>query len=154
VLSALLAALVLSERLSWVAWGGILLAFCGAGLIAGGEPGGLSAGRGALFCLGAALCQAFYFVIVKPLVARYGTFPVVCLVFWSGAACLLPYAGGLARELPRAAPADTVAVVGLGLGPAAVGYALWGYALARMPVAKTASFLYFVPVVATAIGWV
>jgi drug/metabolite transporter (DMT)-like permease len=154
VLSALLAAVFLRERLRWVAWFGTLLAFGGAGLIAAGEPGGIRAGRGALFCLAAALSQSIYFVLIKPPLARYGTLPVACFVFWSGAVCLLPFASALAAEVRRAPFADTAAVVYLGVGPAAVGYVLWGYALARMPVARTTSFLYFVPALATAIGWV
>jgi len=38
--------------------------------------------------------------------------------------------------------------------PAAIGYVCWAYVLTRMPVARTASFLYFVPAITTALGWV
>ena len=39
----------------------------------------------------------------------------------------------------------TLAAVYLGVFPAAVGYVTWAYVLARLPVARTTSFLYLVP---------
>ena len=154
VSSAILAAIFLRERLRPAAWLGILLAFGGATLIAAGEPGGIRAGRGALLCLAASLSQSVYFVLVKPPLARYGALPVAAFVFCAGAICLLPFAPALAAEVRLASPHDTAAVIYLGVGPAAAGYVLWGYALARMPVARTASFLYVVPALAMAIGWI
>lgn len=97
-----------------------LTAFGGAGLIAAGEPGGIRAGRGALFCLAAALSQSIYFVLIKPLLARYGTLPVACFVFWSEAVCLLPFAPALAAEVRRA-PLVGVTLLGRRFGPRVAG---------------------------------
>ena len=42
----------------------------------------------------------------------------------------------------------------LGLVPSALGFVLWGYAVARLPVATSTSVLYVVPVVAVVIAYV
>jgi drug/metabolite transporter (DMT)-like permease len=41
----------------------------------------------------------------------------------------------------------------LGLLPSALGFVLWAYAVARLPVAACTSLLYLVPPVAVVIAW-
>ena len=53
----------------------------------------------------------------------------------------------------RAALADTLAVVYLGVFPAALGYVTWAFVLSRFPAGRAASFLYGVPVMAFLVGW-
>ena len=50
--------------------------------------------------------------------------------------------------------AATLAVVYLGIFPAAIAYVLWNYALSRMPATLLSSFLYLSPVIASFIAWV
>ena len=55
----------------------------------------------------------------------------------------------------RAAPLpDTLAVVYLGAGPAALAYATWAVVLSRLPASRASSLLFAVPVVAFLVGWV
>src|SRR6185295_9467213 len=42
----------------------------------------------------------------------------------------------------------------LGLMPSALGFVLWGYVTARLPIAASTSLLYLVPPVAVFIAWV
>jgi drug/metabolite transporter (DMT)-like permease len=37
--------------------------------------------------------------------------------------------------------------------PTFIGYAVWGWVVSKMPVGRATTFLYFVPVAATLIGW-
>ena len=55
---------------------------------------------------------------------------------------------------PPFAPAATLAVVYLGIFPAALAYLLWNLALTRMSASVLSSFLYLSPVLASAIAWV
>lgn len=152
IFTALLGAAMLGERLRPLGWAGIGLSFVGVALIAVGR-GDMGFGTGALLVLAAAVCQAAQFVLQKPLLAHHGALPVTACVLWAGTAMLLPFlpgALGAAQEAPAHALA---AVLFLGLGPAALAYVAWSYALARMPVSRAASFLYLVPPVATLLAW-
>ncbi len=153
VLSALLATLLLGERQAPAGWAGILLSLCGTGLIAMGEGGGFRLEAGVLLVLLAACAQATYFTLQKPLLGRYEPLPLTAVALWAGTAALLPFLPALLAELPRAPLPATLAAVYLGVFPAAIGYVTWSYVLARLPVARTASFLYLVPILATAISW-
>lgn len=152
VFTALLGAVLLGERLRPIGWTGIGLSFAGVALIAVGR-GDMGFGAGALLVLAAALCQAAQFVLQKPLLARCGALPVTACLIWVGTAALSPALPG-ALVAAASAPAHAVgAVIFLGLGPAALAYVTWSYALSRLPVGRAASFLYLVPPLAMLIAW-
>jgi drug/metabolite transporter (DMT)-like permease len=154
ILTAILATVFLRERFSTWGWGGALVSFAGVGLIALGQPGGLAFGGGAILVAGAALCTAIYFVVQRPLVARYGALACTAYTLLAGALFLLPFLPG---ALPRLAAPDgaplAATVVALGVFPAAFGYAAWTYALGRFGAARAANFLYLVPPVAALFGF-
>lgn len=152
VFTALLGAATLNERLRPAGWFGIGLSFAGVALIAVGR-GDMGFGAGALLVLAAALCQAAQFVLQKPLLARHGALPVTACLLWAGTAMLLPFLPGALGAAAGAPPGAFAAVLFLGLGPAALAYVAWSYALARLPVSRAASFLHLVPPVATLIAW-
>jgi drug/metabolite transporter (DMT)-like permease len=55
----------------------------------------------------------------------------------------------------RNAPiADTLAVIYLGVGPAALAYVTWAVVLSRLPASRASSILFVVPVIAFLVGWV
>lgn len=153
VFTVVLARVMLGERLRGWGWVGIAVGFCGAAMIAVGQAGGMRISRGAALVILAALAQSLFFIRQKPLLARYRPIECTTFVIWMGTACLLPFAGGLPRAI-AAAPVDaTLAVVFLGVGPAAVAFVTWAYALSRLPASRAASFLYVVPAVSIAIAW-
>jgi hypothetical protein len=84
-----------------------VISFAGIGLIASGQPGGLSFGAGASLVLAAAGCPAAYFILQRPLVPPYGALTCTAHTLLAGALLLasrLPETlGGLAA--PRAATA-------------------------------------------------
>lgn len=153
VFSALAAVLILREKLRATAWAGILISFLGTTVIAAGEGGGLRLEPAILLVLAAALAQCAYFILQKPLLTRLSALECTAAALWMGTLFLLPALPQLVARLPQAPMAATLAGVYLGVFPAAVGYVAWAYVLARRPVARTTSFLYLVPPLATFIGW-
>jgi drug/metabolite transporter (DMT)-like permease len=152
ILTALLARLVLGERFGARGWAGTLVSFAGIALIASAQPGGLAFGAGASLVLGSALCMACYVVLQKPLVARYGALACTAWTLLAGALWLSPWLPEAAGELPGAGMVTIATVIGLGVLPAAIGYATWTYALGHFGAARATNFLYLVAPVATAIA--
>ncbi len=151
---ALLAAVFLRERVSTRARLGIGVAFAGAMVIALGEGGGVTFSSGALLVLAAAVSQAAFFVVQKPLLARYTAFEVTAYAMWLGTVLLLPFGAGVPGAVADAGLEPLVAVALLGVGASAVGFIAWAFALARLPVSTASSALYSVPVVAILVALV
>jgi drug/metabolite transporter (DMT)-like permease len=154
IFTALLATALLGERLRGWGWAGIAISFLGATLIALGQGDGLRLAPGAILVLLAALSQSLFFVRQKPLLATYRPLECTAYVIWAGACCLLPFLPGLPAAMAAAPPSATLAVLYLGIGPAALGYITWAYALTRLPAARAAGFIYVVPVLAFGIAWI
>lgn len=153
VLTALVAALALGERLGRRAWLGIGVSLAGAALIALGREDRLALDPGAGLVLLAAASQAVYFVWQKPLLARYLAGTVTAYAVWTGTAALLVFAPGLLAAVCRAPLEATAAAAYLGLGPGALAYATWAYALGRGTASRTTAALYLVPPLSIVIEW-
>ncbi|RSM87598.1 EamA/RhaT family transporter [Kibdelosporangium aridum] len=153
IVAAVLAFVLLREPLH--RWGitGLLLGFAGAVVIALAQGTGLTPSLDALLVLGAAIAQACFFVLQKPLLTRYRGVEVTCYAMWSGTALSLPLLPALFRDAPHASTQSVVALLLLGIGPSAIGFVTWAYAQARLPVATAANTLYLVPFLAIGIGW-
>jgi drug/metabolite transporter (DMT)-like permease len=151
---AVLAAAVLGERLDTSAWAGVTIGFAGAAIIAVGEGGGLAVSAHALLVLAAAVSQAAFFVLQKPLLPRYGSLRVTAWAMWIGALALVPFAPTAPAAVANAGLEATAAVAFLGLAASAVAFLAWAYALSRLEVHRAASCLYAVPVVAIGVAWV
>jgi drug/metabolite transporter (DMT)-like permease len=155
IITALLATVFLRERFTRWGWAGTAISFSGIALIALGQPGGLSFGAGASLVLAAAVCQAAYFILQRPLVTHYGALACTAYTLIAGALLLSPWLPEALRTLaaPATAPTSAAAVIALGILPAALGYAAWTYALGRFGAARAANFLYLVPPVATVLAF-
>ncbi|MDY0339722.1 MAG: DMT family transporter [Coriobacteriia bacterium] len=155
VFTAALAAFFLGERLTVWGWVGIVVAFVGVAMIAFGEGGdGVGIEPGAALIGLAALVTSAYSIISKPLLSRYRPLEFTTYVIWAGTVPMLVWAPGLLSRMPSASLESTLAVVYLGVFPAALAYLFWSYALARMPASSLATFLYLSPVSATVIAFV
>lgn len=154
VFTAVLSALFLRERLGALGWAGMAVSFTGATIIATSGQGGVRFERGAVLLILAAVALAVYSVLQKPYLRRYSPLAIAAYAIWGGALCLSAFAPGLVATV-RSAPAEaTLAVIYLGLFPAALAYTAYSYALSVMPAGRTASFLYLVPVLTLVIAWV
>jgi drug/metabolite transporter (DMT)-like permease len=150
VYASLLAAAFLGERLGRRWWAGSAVALAGTAAIAASH--GLGFGGSALVVLAAAVLQGIYHTASKPLLARYTGFEVTAYAMWAGTAFILPWAGSLVRALPTAGSPTIGAAVFLGVAPSALGFVLWAYAMARMPVGRITTSLYLVPAAAIVIS--
>ena len=150
---ALLALVFFHERLRWAAWLGILLSFVGITLISFGASGGLQLSANALLVLAAAIAQALYTVIQKPLLKKYTPIQFTTYAIWVGTLFLLVFIPGLAAQVQKSSWDSLLAVVYMGIFPGAIGYACWSFVLSRLPAAKAGSFLYLIPVLAMLIAW-
>lgn len=152
VITVILAVSLLGERFTPWAWFGSVLSFAGVAVIASAQPGGLRLGEGAALVLLAALCQATYFVLQRPLLSRYGAGTCAATVVIFGAICLLPWLPTGLRQANAGSTSALVSVIFLGVFPAAIGYATWTIAQAHFGPSQAANFLYLVPPTATLIA--
>ena len=153
VFTALLAQVFVGERLRPLGWIGIMISFSGVSLIALGEGGGMHFDPGAGLVLLAALATSLYFVFQKRFHQKYRPLEFTAYSIWAGTIFLLVFLPGLPRAVADAPPAATLAIVYLGLFPAALAYVTWNYALTRAPAPVVTSFLYINPVLAILIAW-
>jgi drug/metabolite transporter (DMT)-like permease len=153
VFTALFAAVLLGERPGVRALAGIVVGLGGEALIAFGAGDVGRLGPGVALVLLAAVATALFFALEKPLLERHPASHVTAWVTWSGTAPFVAFVPGFAHQLARAPLGATLAVVYLGVMPAAVGYVTWAYALHRLPTARAMSFLYLNPLLAAAIAW-
>jgi drug/metabolite transporter (DMT)-like permease len=152
--AALLALFMLRERLTSLGWMGVLLSFAGVALIASGEGQGIHLVPQALIILAAALAWGMYIVIQKYFLGRYSALEFTSYSVWSGTLLLLPFGRGLVHAVQGAPVGGTLAVIYLGIFPAAIASFAWSYALSHGPAGRTSSFLYVIPVLATFIAWI
>jgi len=150
VYASVLAAMFLGERPGRRWWAGSAVALAGTAVIAVSH--GLGFGASALVVLAAAVLQGIFHTAQKPLLARYTSVEVTAYAMWAGTVFILPWAGSLLRALPHAGANAIGAAAFLGLAPSALGFVLWGYAMARMPVGRVTTSLYLVPATAIVIS--
>lgn len=155
VFTAILSFVFLNERIALWGWIGIVVGFCGAAIISLGEAGSgdMMLNKGAGFILLAAFVQAIYFVAQKTMLQRYSPLELTTYAIWAGMICLLVFFPGLWEAILDSDSEATYAVVYLGIGPGALGYLTYTYALANMKAAEAANYLFLVPVVTLPIAW-
>lgn len=153
VLSTLSARLFLGERANNRVWRGSAIALVGVALIAWGEESGIGFGAGAFLVMGAAICAAIYNTLQKPLLAKYAALDVTSVAIFCGTALLMPLGGGLVAAAKAAPLEANLNLLLLGAFPGALGYVLWMWCLAQMPVARLMNYLYLVAPLSVIMGW-
>lgn len=153
VITAVLGRLWLREKISLRGWVGIGAGFAGVTLIALGEGSSLSLEPGVLLILAAALATSLYFILQKRLLSRYRALPLTTYCIWFGTLFMLPFAPTLPAAIGAAPLSATLAIVYLGVFPAAVAYVAWTYVLSRMPASRASALLFLSPPLATVIAW-
>jgi drug/metabolite transporter (DMT)-like permease len=151
--TVVMAMLFLKEKLTKWAWLGIFVSFCGVFIIALGKGQGFSLTWGAVLILVAAVASSGYNIIQKRMLSNYRPVEITTYAVWAGTLLLLPFAGGLVGQVQTAPLNATLAVIYLGVFPAALAYTIWAFMLSKMPAGRAASFLYVVPVMAFLVGW-
>ena len=154
LITAVLAAFILKEKISKATWFGIIVSLLGVGLISWGESGSLiTINTGALLILVAALSQSIYFILQKSLLSRYSAFELLCYSIWAGTIFLLPFSGGLFHSIQLSSIQSNLSVIYLGVFPAVIAYFCWSYVLSILEASKAAVYLFLVPLVTLLIGY-
>jgi len=151
--TALAAVIFLGERMRTWGWIGIAVSFTGALVIALGKGSGITLSWAAGLILLASVSASAYNIIQKTMLDRYRPLEITTWAIWAGTLLLVPFSGGLAGEICAAPMADTLAVIYLGVGPAALAYVTWAVVLSRLPASRASSILFVVPVIAFLVGW-
>lgn len=154
VFTALLSRFLLKEVFRPVGWCGILLSFIGVAIMTGKGNGDLAFTRGALLILLSSICTSIYFVGQKPLFARYTPIQLTAYVTWAGTIPLLLFLPDLGVQIRHAPLEATLAVVYIGIFPAAVAYAAWSMILKELSPGQAASLLYINPPLAIFFGFI
>jgi drug/metabolite transporter (DMT)-like permease len=154
IFTAILAIFILKERISVWGWAGVLLSFLGIGLVARGEGGSVSFEPAAFLILLAAISTSFYFVLQKLYLKKYSPLRFTAYAIWSGTFLQLFFLDGLVQSIKNAPIESTLAIVYMGIFPAALAYVSWAYVLSRTPASLAGSYLYLSPVLAIFIAWI
>jgi drug/metabolite transporter (DMT)-like permease len=154
ILIAILAGIFLREGFPRWLFAGCAVAFSGCVLIGlANSQASSRASLGIALLVLAAFAYATAVVIQKPVLARVSPLQVTWLGCLAGALVLLPFAPTLLDELDEAGAEGIGWIVYLGVGPTALGFAAWAFALRRMTAGRLASLAYLIPVVAILLGW-
>ncbi|MEV7616861.1 DMT family transporter [Streptomyces sp. NPDC089799] len=154
IVIALLSGWLLKEGFPPGLMAGMGVSFVGAAVVGmSTSEGGSSSVAGVLLCLLAALAYGAGVVSQKPAL-RHGTpLQVTTYGCFVGTAFTLPFAGQLVSELPEAPASAVLNMVYLGLGPTALAFTTWSYALSRTTAGKMGATTYAVPAVVVLIAW-
>ena len=154
ILIAVLAGLFLGEGFPRRLIAGVLVAFAGTVLIGvATSTGGAADLWGVVLCLVAAVAYAVGVVTQKPLLATASGLHVTLIVTVIGMVACLPFAPALVDEIRAADPSTVAWLVYLGVGPTALGFLTWAYALARSSAGRLGAATYLVPPVVVGLAW-
>jgi len=149
----LLAWLFLNETISGRFLIGLFISFLGAAIIAFQNSIGFSLNLGVVLALLSAITSAIYFVSQKPLLKKYNALEVNSYAIWIATLIMLPFGRNVFDAVPVAGIHSTIAVVYVGIA-ALIANLCWSKALSRIEAARSAIFLYTIPVMTIIIGFI
>lgn len=153
LITAVMAAALLHERLRPSGWLALALAFAGV-LILMLWDGTLSLNDGIFWSLGAAACISGYNLLQRRHAGRCGTLTLTAWSFACAALTLSPFAPEAVRRFCLAPWTHCCAVVFLGLFPSALAYLLWAKALSLAKSAGTAAaYMFLTPLFSLLLGY-
>lgn len=126
----------------------------GVSLVAWGEGKGIRFEPAAFLIVLAAISASLYFVLQKPFLKKYSPLKFTSYTIWSGTFFQIFFSQDLFQSIKNAPIEATLAVIYLGIFPAALAYVTWAYVLSRIPASLAASYLYLSPILAILIAWI
>jgi drug/metabolite transporter (DMT)-like permease len=153
LVSVAVAAGAFGERLTMVKILGSAVAMGGVALVSLSRAD-VSITSSIWIVVAAAVVQGIYHPLTKPLLRRRTGLEVATYSMVVGVVLTVPFLGLAWGDLASASGNAWWAAVYLGLVPSALGFVMWGYTVARLPVATSTSLLYLVPAVAIVIAYV
>jgi drug/metabolite transporter (DMT)-like permease len=153
LVSVAIAAVALGERLTAAKIAGSIVAIAGVAVVCLSRSGA-SLTSALWIVVGAAVVQGIYHPLTKPLLRTRSALEVATYAMVAGALMVLPLLPWGWDQLISASESAWASALYLALVPSALGFVLWGYAVANLPVATSTSLLYLVPPVAVLIALV
>jgi drug/metabolite transporter (DMT)-like permease len=157
VFAALLLCALRAETIAPGQWPAMAIAIAGVGLFVGEkvQGGWTDAGLGDLISLAAAFFFAAYNVVNRPLLTRY---PATVVMAWTLTIGATPILLAALPRLPAERWAEISPTAWLVVGwstvmPVYVAYVVWSWVSHRDGVARTALFIYLVPIVGGVTSW-
>ncbi len=132
---------------------GMLISVFGVGLIMFGKTHHFAMQIALFYVFIAMIIGGVYSVLQKPFLRKYHAIAVTSYIIWGAALLLLIYTPQMIHNIQTASWHATCSIIYLGIFPATGGYIAWSYALKEMPASQAANYLYFMPIIATGIGW-
>ena len=134
---------------------GMLVAFAGVLLIAvGGDGGGVADTLGIGLGLVTAVLYAAGVLMQKVALRSVDAVTATWVGCAAGLVATLPFAPQAVGELSHASGGAIAGVVFLGVGPTAIAFTTWAYALARTDAGRMAATTLCVPGIAVLVSWV
>ncbi|MET0422510.1 MAG: DMT family transporter [Actinoplanes sp.] len=154
ILIALLGAWLLRERSPRSLWLGIAVSFAGTAVVGlSVSDSGHSSLLGVALCLLAAVTYAIGVVAQKPALQHGSALQITTWSVLVATTALLPFAGQLTHELAKAPLSATLNMIYLGVGPTAIAFTTWAYALARTTAGRLGATTYVVPAIVVLLSW-
>ncbi len=150
IVTALLARVFFGERLTWLGWLAIIMAFCGIVVMTLWD-GVLAINRGIFWVQAAAILISVYNILQKRLAGAGACGPVqaTAYCYFAGALQLLVFLPGALSEFAAAPAWAVAAVVYMGVFPSALGYLFWIQAMGRaQKTSQVANFMFLTPFLA------
>jgi drug/metabolite transporter (DMT)-like permease len=133
---------------------GLAIAFAGVVLITvGGHRGGVGDSLGVVLGIVAALLYAAGVLMQKVALRSVDAVTATWVGCASGLLATLPFAPRAVVELAHASAGTVAGVVFLGIGPTAIAFTTWAYALARTDAGRMAATTLCVPAIAVLLSW-
>jgi len=146
LISMVLAAVILRERIPLLRWVGVVVCFIGVYILGSTETSTTT--KGAVYLIAAAVSLGVYSVAIKTLLKRYHPLTVTFHGTWPG---ILLFSWAAPAALDEATSATVNAWVGLAtlvLVVTCVGYVLLARLLQELPISRVVFYYYLVPPVA------
>jgi len=153
VVTAALAIAFLKEGPSFMTMCGMLVSFFGIMIIVFGETIQVDINLGLLLVMSATVCGSLHSIFQKYLLEELSPYQVTAFSTWLATLSLLIFFPKLIIDLRDASFEATAAVIFLGIVPSTIGQWLWTYGLSRTLVVRASAYLYAMPIISTACGW-
>jgi drug/metabolite transporter (DMT)-like permease len=148
-----IAVVAFGEKLGAIRIIGSVLAIGGVVIVCLARSG-LSLSSAVWIVVAAMIVQGIYHPLTRPLLKKYTALEVATYGMVAGTIMTIPFVPFGLHQVATADVPAWLAAGYLGLFPSALGFVLWGYAVARLPVVTSTSLLYLVPAVAVLISFV
>ena len=152
--TALFAYLFLRESISIIYIIGLICCFFGVSLISLDISSGFTFKPGIIFVLLASITYSSFFILQKPLLLRYSPLEINSYAIWIAAILMLPFGTSVFKTISSVSINSTVAVIYLGIFPTVISFLCWSVVISKIDVSRASVFLYIIPVITIAIGYI